>query len=1110
MTIRPVAFTSFIVLVLGMIVLRAPATVITFENFLGNNQNLTTVANPFGAGQYGSRASSAINAGFLVGDAWTPNVVLNWSGGWQTYAGWPFGNNAQTGPGSVAQADFAESGGNPLTITFTPDTGYGVLLSSFTFMVWNGSPQVPVQIQWAVFTGSITSDNLIASGTSSAIGAAGGAQTISTGLDDVQSSGRPVILRWQLVSGDPTYLAINNIDFIQGLAKLAPVLGWTRPDAIVAGTALSGVQLNATADVPGSFAYTPASGTVLPAGTHTLTADFTPSNPGTHQSGRISTSLLVKADNVSVVTFTTPLKIGTSDPLAVAMFNPSSDVRGVFTLDPPVGTLLPLGSHTVTLTFTPQNPIFTTFSAPVQLTVIPVVAEGTVWTFSDPANRLQAYSGDDILTYYDPTLSGWPATKIAFGSASSFGLPLPTGGDPQVMRFSQTLPTEGLKLAFNDPPNGVFQSNGWLANYTLIFDVLFPAASAGNAHPLYNASPDNANAAEARITPTIPAAIQIVGTSYGELHSDTWYRVTLVVRSASAEGQLHVYVDGTFIGAIGSNDTLISAGHALEDFLYLLTDSTGNRGIGYLAGLRFVGRNLDYAEVKALGGVHADGTYVPGTAAPRPPFQPLRDVTIIGHRGNGGLAPEDTLPSFLGCFSLGGDVVEADIRLTSDNRVVVMHDSVVDRTTDGSGSVAGMTLAQLQTLDAGSWFGPAFAGTPPPALRDVMAAVKDAYPQAILYLDCKVNGMAPRIKADCDATGFPPERLWFWVYDQPTEAAAFRAVFPTGKMIWGEGNWANGGSIGTWPGLNASQRALVVSGMQARGVYGFDFGDNEANSLNATTLQELRANGFFVSLYSTLHPASMTRAVNNMGIDGMETDFPGVLRELMPLYVADASAAGVSAAAAKVTWTAFPNNPAVTEIRVRTKPKAVPAWTTLPTGLPPQARAVVLPGLASATLYEFQPIGYAADGQPVAFGSVTQTTTLAANATFANAYAAWAAQHAPVGAPNEDDEGDGLPNLVEYSVGLDPLTASTMPPVTVTKLANGALKFRYPRRADAYVLWTYDRSDNLTQWTPLLELADYTEAAFPAGSGLENVEVTVQLPPGQAQEFFRLRMQALP
>ena len=71
----------------------------------------------------------------------------------------------------------------------------------------------------------------------------GGAQTINTGLTTVQSSGRPVILRWQLVSGDPTYLAINNVHFVQGPAKQAPVLAWTTAGCDRCGTALSGAQL---------------------------------------------------------------------------------------------------------------------------------------------------------------------------------------------------------------------------------------------------------------------------------------------------------------------------------------------------------------------------------------------------------------------------------------------------------------------------------------------------------------------------------------------------------------------------------------------------------------------------------------------------------------------------------------------------------------------------------------------------------------------------------------------------------------------------------------------------------------------------------------------------
>lgn len=957
----------------------ATATILTFEDFTASNLNVNSIANPFGAGQYGSRAGSPINAGFQQGDGWTPNVVLTWSQGWQTYTGWPFGNDAQNGAGDVAQADFAEASGNPLTLTFTPDTGFGVLLKSFAFTVWDGSPQLPVQIQWAVFKGSIAPENQIAGGVSAAIGATGGAQTINTGLSTVQSSGRPVILRWQLISGDPTYLAINNIHFVQGPAKQAPALAWTTPDAIVTGTALSATQLNATADVSGAFVYTPTAGTVLPAGTHTLTANFTPTDTGTYENGQITTTILVKADNLPVISIRPPVKIGTNDRLTVAMFNATSDVRGVFSLSPPAGTLLSVGTHTITLTFTPESSTFVSVETNVSLSVVPIVPEGTIWTFSDPADRLRQLCGDDALTFYDPNLTGWPATKIAFGSASSFGLPLPPGGNPEVMRFSHTLPTEGLKLDFNDPPNGIFKDNGWVANYTLVFDVLYPASSSGTLRPLYNSNLQNANEAEAFVSAATPAAVQVLGRSFGEIRAKTWHRVTLVVRAASAEGQIHIYVDGTFIGAIGSNDGLISSRFALEDFLYVLTDSAGNGGAGYLSGLRFIGRNLDYFEVKALGGVHAEGPHVTGAAAPRPPFQPLRDVVIIGHRGNGGFAPEDTLPSFVSCFALGGDVAEADIRRTADNRVVVMHDSTVDRTTDGTGSVSSKTLAELQTLDAGSWFSPVFAGTPPPALRDVMAAVVNAYPNAILYLDCKVNGLAPLIKADCDATGFSPDRLWIWVYDQTTEAAAFRSVFPNAKIIWGEGNWAHKASIYDWPSLNAAQRRLVADGMKDRGVYGFDFGDNEADSLNPATIQELRAAGFFVSLYSTLHPASMTRAINNIGIDGMETDFPGVLRELMPIYTSQTSANAVSSSSILVAWTEFHGAPRPRNVTLRAKAKASSTWTIVASGLSGRGGSLSVPGLAAETVYEFQVLGYNASGRLVGVGSVAEAITSSAH-----------------------------------------------------------------------------------------------------------------------------------
>jgi glycerophosphoryl diester phosphodiesterase len=72
---------------------------------------------------------------------------------------------------------------------------------------------------------------------------------------------------------------------------------------------------------------------------------------------------------------------------------------------------------------------------------------------------------------------------------------------------------------------------------------------------------------------------------------------------------------------------------------------------------------------------------------------------------------------------MGADGVELDVQLSRDGEAVVMHDFTVDHTTDGRGAVRRLTLAQLKELDAGRWFGPAFAGERVPTLQEVFDAV---------------------------------------------------------------------------------------------------------------------------------------------------------------------------------------------------------------------------------------------------------------------------------------------------------------------------------------------------------------------------------------------------
>ena len=97
-----------------------------------------------------------------------------------------------------------------------------------------------------------------------------------------------------------------------------------------------------------------------------------------------------------------------------------------------------------------------------------------------------------------------------------------------------------------------------------------------------------------------------------------------------------------------------------------------------------------------------------------------RRVLVMGHRGARGLAPENTIASFESARKIGVDCVELDVHVSKDDHLIVMHDATVDRTTDGHGYIKDMSLAEIETLDAGSWFDPRYAGEKVPTLTEVL------------------------------------------------------------------------------------------------------------------------------------------------------------------------------------------------------------------------------------------------------------------------------------------------------------------------------------------------------------------------------------------------------
>ena len=94
------------------------------------------------------------------------------------------------------------------------------------------------------------------------------------------------------------------------------------------------------------------------------------------------------------------------------------------------------------------------------------------------------------------------------------------------------------------------------------------------------------------------------------------------------------------------------------------------------------------------------------------------------HRGFSQLFPENTIPAFEEAIKTGVDRIEMDLRLSSDGKMVIIHDDTVDRTTNKDGLVSDFSLNELRQLDAGSWKSPEFKGLTIPTLEEALKVAK--------------------------------------------------------------------------------------------------------------------------------------------------------------------------------------------------------------------------------------------------------------------------------------------------------------------------------------------------------------------------------------------------
>ncbi|MBE6689442.1 MAG: hypothetical protein E7588_09280 [Ruminococcaceae bacterium] len=114
-----------------------------------------------------------------------------------------------------------------------------------------------------------------------------------------------------------------------------------------------------------------------------------------------------------------------------------------------------------------------------------------------------------------------------------------------------------------------------------------------------------------------------------------------------------------------------------------------------------------------------------------------KNIYVAAHRGWCEKYPENTMIAFRKALELGVDQIEMDVHSTKDGEIIVMHDAMVDRTTDGTGAVKDMTLEQIKALDAGIKKGECFKGEKVPTFREFLELIKD-HPTLTIDVELKV------------------------------------------------------------------------------------------------------------------------------------------------------------------------------------------------------------------------------------------------------------------------------------------------------------------------------------------------------------------------------------
>ncbi len=236
----------------------------------------------------------------------------------------------------------------------------------------------------------------------------------------------------------------------------------------------------------------------------------------------------------------------------------------------------------------------------------------------------------------------------------------------------------------------------------------------------------------------------------------------------------------------------------------------------------------------------------------------------FAHRGARAAAPENTLAAFRLAAEKGAHGVELDVQLSRDGEAVAIHDLTVDRTTDGRGAVRHMTLAQLKALDAGSWFDTIFAGERIPTLQEVFHAIGH---RLLVNVEIKsLPGRSQGLEAEVVRL-IEDNNLAHRVIVSSFRASSLRKVKRLNPNIATAVLYA--------PGLPFSVRRAWLGRMAP-----CEFHHPHHSIVDERFMTWARQKGYRVNTW-TVNEADEMRRLLDLSVDGIITDRPGLLSEIL-------------------------------------------------------------------------------------------------------------------------------------------------------------------------------------------------------------------------------------